>query len=60
MSDSIKPPTEQLSEHQSGNQAQCPMSPEEILDCEQAMQEASDGKLDYLLEGTQWDPKNRQ
>ena len=35
-------------------------TPEEIADAEQAMQEAADGKLDYLLEGTQWDPKLRK
>jgi len=35
------------------------LTPEEIADREQAIQEASEGKLDYLLEGTQWDPKNR-
>lgn len=36
------------------------LTPEEIADREQAIQEASEGKLDYLLEGTQWDPKNRK
>lgn len=36
------------------------LTPEEIADREQAIQEASAGKLDYLLEGTQWDPKNRK
>lgn len=36
------------------------LTPEEIVDREQAIQEASAGKLDYLLEGTQWDPKNRK
>lgn len=36
------------------------LTPEEIVDREQAIQEASEGKLDYLLEGTQWDPKNRK
>ncbi|MNQ04759.1 hypothetical protein D3C85_174800 [compost metagenome] len=35
------------------------LTPEDIADREQAMQEASEGKLDYLLEGTQWDPKLR-
>ncbi|MNE56270.1 hypothetical protein D3C80_1511670 [compost metagenome] len=35
------------------------LTPEEIQDREQAIQEASEGKLDYLLEGTQWGPKNR-
>jgi hypothetical protein len=34
-------------------------TPEEIADQEAAMQEAAEGKLDYLLEGTQWDPKLR-
>lgn len=36
------------------------LTTEEIVDREQAIQEASEGKLDYLLEGTQWDPKNRK
>lgn len=36
------------------------LTPEEIADREQAIQEASEGKLDYLLEGTQWDPKLRK
>jgi hypothetical protein len=36
------------------------LTPEDLLDREQAIQEASEGKLDYLLEGTQWDPKNRK
>lgn len=36
------------------------LTPEEIVDREQAIQEASEGKLDYLLEGTQWDPKLRK
>lgn len=36
------------------------LTPEDIADREQAMQEASEGKLDYLLEGTQWDPRNRK
>lgn len=31
-----------------------------LKDQEEAMQEASEGKLDYLLEGTQWDPRNRK
>ena len=35
-------------------------TPEEIADQEAAMQEAAEGKLDYLLEGTQWDPKLRK
>lgn len=35
-------------------------TPEEIADAEEAMQEAAEGKLDYLLEGTQWDPKLRK
>lgn len=34
-------------------------TPEQIADAEAAMQEAAEGKLDYLLEGTQWDPKLR-
>ncbi|MNX95988.1 hypothetical protein D3C86_1282850 [compost metagenome] len=37
-----------------------PSTPEEIADAEQAIQEASEGKLDYLLEGTQHDPKLRK
>ncbi|MNC77323.1 hypothetical protein D3C75_1292500 [compost metagenome] len=37
-----------------------PTTPEEIADAEQAIQEASEGKLDYLLEGTQHDPKLRK
>lgn len=36
------------------------LTPEEIADREQAIQEASEGKLDYLLEGTQWDPNLRK
>lgn len=36
------------------------LTPEDIADREQAIQEASEGKLDYLLEGTQWDPKLRK
>jgi hypothetical protein len=36
------------------------LTPEDLLDREQAIQEAFEGKLDYLLEGTQWDPKNRK
>lgn len=36
------------------------LTPEDIQDREQAMQEAAEGKLDYLLEGTQWDPRNRK
>lgn len=35
-------------------------TPEEIEDMHAAMQEAGEGKLDYLLEGTQWDPRNRK
>lgn len=35
-------------------------TPEEIADAEEVMQEAAEGKLDYLLEGTQWDPKLRK
>jgi hypothetical protein len=36
------------------------LTPEDIQDREQAIQEASEGKLDYLLEGTQHDPKLRK
>jgi len=36
------------------------LTPEEVADREQAIQEAAEGKLDYLLEGTQWDPKLRK
>jgi hypothetical protein len=35
-------------------------TPEQIADAEAAIQEAQEGKLDYLLEGTQWDPRNRK
>lgn len=35
-------------------------TPEEIADQQAAIQEAEEGKLDYLLEGTQWDPKLRK
>ncbi|MCO6704783.1 hypothetical protein [Streptomyces sp. CHB9.2] len=35
-------------------------TPEQIADAEAAIQEAQEGKLDYLLEGTQWDPKLRK
>ena len=36
------------------------LTPEDIADREQAIQEASEGKLDYLLEGTQWGPNLRK
>lgn len=35
-------------------------TPGQIADAEAAIQEAAEGKLDYLLEGTQWDPKLRK
>lgn len=36
------------------------LSPEELADYDAAMKEVSEGKLDYLLDGTQWDPRNRK
>lgn len=36
------------------------LTPEDIQEREQAIQDASEGKLDYLLEGTQHDPRNRK
>jgi hypothetical protein len=39
---------------------QRPLTPEELADREAAIKEAQEGKLDYLLEGTQWDPRNRK
>ncbi|MNG36315.1 hypothetical protein D3C84_1233100 [compost metagenome] len=38
---------------------QRPLTPEELADREAAIKEAQEGGLDYLLEGTQWDPKLR-
>jgi hypothetical protein len=39
---------------------EAPLTPEELSDREAAIKEAQEGGLDYLLEGTQWDPRNRK